>query len=189
MCNEILFNSKQSEQLEQSQQKSQEDLQNFLQDFEELHSKNRMALAFDFGFKKIGVAKGITNFKTVNPLAIIKSTQNKTNWQEIEKLVKTWKPNIFVVGIPIHNQKSSNQIAQATKGFAQKLFGKFGKTTYLVDESFSSLEAQSQLDSMEIDKGEFIDADAACVILDSFFNSHKNIFNKLDEKGWRLKNE
>ncbi|GLQ30565.1 Holliday junction resolvase RuvX [Litoribrevibacter albus] len=100
------------------------------------------ALSFDYGIKRIGVAVGQTITGTASPLPPLKAKDGIPNWQEIEKLIKEWKPDILLIGLPLNMDGSESEMSKRARKFANRLHGRFGKPFELVDERLSSEEAK-----------------------------------------------
>ena len=95
-------------------------------------------LAFDFGLKRIGVAVGEPELKTVHPL------QSVSNIDEIHSLVKEWRPARLVVGLPVR-ESGEHPFAKRVEKFARQLEGRFRLPVARVDERFTSVEAETLL--------------------------------------------
>jgi len=136
-----------------------------------LEKKIQTALGFDFGFTKIGVAFGQAVTQTASPIKILKAKEGQPNWQEVEKLLTNFKPDALVIGLPLNMDDTENTVCTAAKKFAQRLHGRFGKPTYLIDERLSSTGVSYVLE--EIGQNPYaknqIDDLAACLILETFF--------------------
>ena len=78
-------------------------------------------LGFDYGMKYTGVAVGQTITKTAKPLITLKSHSGVPNWKQISSLIKTWKPHILVVGVPLNMDGSPQQITHITLNFVEEL--------------------------------------------------------------------
>lgn len=131
-------------------------------------------LAFDFGEKRIGVAIGETMLKTAHAKTTIDTEVNDIRFAKIAKLIEEWQPNLLIVGLPTYLDGKPHQLTQLAKKFAQRLEGRFNLPVMMMDERLSSAEASQQLSEASI-KGRkqktFIDAVAAQVILQSYFDS------------------
>ena len=117
-------------------------------------------LAFDFGLKRIGVAVGEPDLKTAHPLPAV------SEFPQIEKLVKEWKPARLVVGLPVREQ-GEHPLAKRVEKFARRLEGTFHLPVARVDERFTSVEAESRLRGV---KKKAIDSVAAQLILEQYFD-------------------
>jgi len=107
--------------------------------------KGGTVLAFDFGFRKIGVAVGNTLTKTTMPLDIIYTKNGGTPWSDIESLLEEWKPLSVIVGDPINMDDTFSEMSGKARKFAQRLHGRFSVKVLMVDERLSSFEAKSFL--------------------------------------------
>ena len=101
-------------------------------------------LAFDFGSRRIGVAIGQQVTASANPLGVVKNAANGPDWTHIEALIKEWRPNRLVVGMPLHKDGSPSETSAKVDLFVQDL-GRFGIPIDSVDERYSSVEAQGLL--------------------------------------------
>ncbi|MDC0611117.1 Holliday junction resolvase RuvX [Vibrio sp.] len=136
---------------------------------------SRTIMAFDFGTKSIGSAIGQEITGTASPLKAFKATDGIPNWDDIEKQIKEWQPNLIVVGLPMDlHGKSLETITPKAKKFANRLHGRFGIEVELHDERLSTTEARAELFThggfKALKKGN-IDCQSAVVILESWFEA------------------
>ncbi|GAD30812.1 Holliday junction resolvase RuvX [Photobacterium leiognathi] len=136
-------------------------------------SQSRTVLGFDYGTKSIGVAIGQELTGTATPLAAIKANDGVPNWDNIEKLLKEWQPDLVVVGLPLDLEgKELETITPRAKKFANRVHGRFGCQVELHDERLSTVEARAELFERggyrSLSKGN-IDSQSAVVILESWF--------------------
>ncbi|WP_318510812.1 Holliday junction resolvase RuvX [Photobacterium leiognathi] len=136
-------------------------------------SQSRTVLGFDYGTKSIGVAIGQELTGTATPLAAIKANDGVPNWDNIEKLLKEWQPDLVVVGLPLDLEgKELETITPRAKKFANRVHGRFGCQVELHDERLSTVEARAKLFERggyrSLSKGN-IDSQSAVVILESWF--------------------
>jgi putative holliday junction resolvase len=122
-------------------------------------------LGFDFGLKRIGVAVGNTLIKQAQPLTVIAAATNDVKFSAIEALIREWQPARCVVGLPSHPDGAEHEMTIRCRRFANQLNGRFGVATVLVDERYSSAVISQQ-------RGELIDAQAAAIILQQYFNDY-----------------
>lgn len=125
-----------------------------------------VVIGFDYGLKRIGVAIGNAVTKESRPLKIIPWKTNEEKWREVQKLIKEWEPDGFIVGVPCHSDGRENTMTKPCKTFGRQLKGRFNKPVYFVDERFSSVEAEATHP-----ESEFIDDEAASVILQQWYLS------------------
>jgi putative holliday junction resolvase len=139
-------------------------------------SAPRVILAFDFGFRRIGVACGDTVSRSARPLKAVLADQGGVRWQDIDQLLRDWQPNLAVVGLPYNVDGTDSSMTTGARQFAAELSTRYRITVDLVDERYSSLDAQARLKSQResgarrrrVEKAD-IDAAAACVILERWF--------------------
>lgn len=121
-------------------------------------------MAFDYGTKKMGIAVGQSITGTANPLKNIAAKDGIPNWEEIEKLVSEWQPDLFIVGLPLNMDGSESEISFRAEKFARRLTGRFNIPHQTVDERLTSFEAKQFID----EKAD-VDAIAAKLILETYF--------------------
>ncbi len=122
-------------------------------------------LAFDFGLKRIGVAVGNTLLRQAEPLTVISEATNNGKFAALGKLIGEWKPAVCVVGLPSHPDGAEHEMTVRCRRFANQLEGRFGVKTALVDERYSSAVIEQR-------RGELIDAQAAAIILQQYFDDY-----------------
>ncbi len=130
-------------------------------------------LGFDYGRKRIGVATGQTITCTATPLTTIETRGDGSHWQQIDELIRQWKPDVLLVGIPFLLDGGETDMSQATRDFKQQLEQRFTLPVMLVDETLSSCQAEAVLkQQMKLDqhnKAE-IDKMAAAIIVQGWLD-------------------
>lgn len=121
-------------------------------------------LAFDFGTVRIGVALGNTLTREARPFTVIDNRVAERGFEAIGRLLATWQPQRLVVGRPLHPDGTPHEMTARCERFARRLEGRFGIPVNLVDERYSSVEAQSQSQTDDID------AEAAAIILRQYLS-------------------
>lgn len=101
-------------------------------------------LAFDFGLRRIGVAVGQTVTGSASPLGVVDNTQNGPDHGRITALVREWRPDCIVVGMPYRADGHTGDIGAAIRGFVEDL-AIYGLPVSTIDESHSSQEAEATL--------------------------------------------
>jgi putative Holliday junction resolvase len=136
----------------------------------------RLVLAFDYGRRRIGVACGDTLSRTARPLAGIANDAAGPRWDGVAAVLRDWQPALIVVGLPYNADDSEGAMARAARGFAREVETRYALEVHLIDERYSSLEAQARLRAQResgtrkrrIAKAD-VDAAAACIILERWF--------------------
>ena len=127
-----------------------------------------IVFGFDFGIKRIGIAMGNTLTGHAQPLAVLKAIDNAARFKQIGDLIEQWRPAQLVVGEPRHPDGAEHEMTLRCRRFANQLHGRFNLPVALVDERYSSAVIQAK-------RGEIIDAKAAAIILQQYFDEHANI--------------
>lgn len=102
-------------------------------------------LAFDYGTKNIGLACGQTISNSANALAPLKAKDGIPDWQQVEKVLKEWQPDLVLVGLPLNMDDSESELSTRARKFANRLHGRFGVKVEMVDERLSSFEAKGEV--------------------------------------------
>ena len=127
-------------------------------------------VAFDFGEKKIGVAVGQTSTYTSSPLQVIFNNHDKVNWNEISVLLEEWKPELILVGKPLNMDGTDSEMMKKVDAFYKKLESLYDAKFEYVDERLTTFEARDILKENNV---ETVDANAAKILIDNWFNRNK----------------
>ena len=135
---------------------------------------SRTVLAFDFGTKSIGVAVGQEITGTASPLPALKARDGIPDWDHIGKLIKEWKPDILIVGLPLNMDGTEQEMTQRARKFANRLHGRFRVAVETCDERLTTTDAKSMLFELggykKLTKDK-VDSVSACVIFASWNES------------------
>lgn len=135
---------------------------------------NQTILAFDFGTSSIGCAVGQSVTGTAQGLPAFKAQDGIPNWENIEKVIKEWQPNLLVVGLPLNMDGTEQPLTLRAKKFANRLNGRFNIPTVLQDERLTTVEARQEIFERggykALKKGK-VDSISACLILESWFEN------------------
>ena len=101
-------------------------------------------LAFDYGLRRIGVAVGQTITGSASPLGIVDNGDRGPDHARIEALIKEWRPNRIVVGLPLHADGSPGELVPTVRAFMRDL-EQYGLPVAEIDERHSSQEAEAAL--------------------------------------------
>ena len=145
-----------------------------------LNKGQRTLLGFDFGTKRIGIAIAQEITGTANPLTTVTAIKHKPDWESISRIITEWRPDLLVVGLPLHMDGSEQPMTQAARRFSNQLNGRYQIPVALMDERLSSNEAESILNEQSgfrstvfQDKAQ-IDMISAQLILQSWMSLQKN---------------
>ena len=95
--------------------------------------KPQSLLGFDYGLKQIGVANGQTITSSAQGLTILSAVDGIPDWSAVEKLLKEWKPDLVVVGLPLNMDDSESELSARARKFARRLQGRFSVDVEMVD--------------------------------------------------------
>lgn len=133
-------------------------------------SKPLLLMAFDFGLKRIGVAFGNGLTKTAQAVGVVQAEDDESRFAAIEKLIKEWQPEGFVVGVPRKTDGTDSDLTARCEKFARQLTGRFGKPCETVDERYTSAIVESCMGGAKArDQKGRVDMGSACLILEQFF--------------------
>ena len=121
------------------------------------------------------MASGQSITGTASPLPELKARDGKPDWPAVEALVAQWKPDAFVVGLPLNMDGSESAMSARARKFARQLEGRFGVPCHLIDERLSSREARdigrahAEMRGKGFSSRKVIDSFAAQLLLESWF--------------------
>ena len=127
-------------------------------------------IAFDYGEKKIGVAVGQTSTNTSSPLKVIFNNHGKVNWDEINLLLNEWNPDLIILGKPLNMDGTESEVMKKVDKFYNYLMKIYKARYEYVDERLTTFEAKEILKD---NKAELVDANAAKILIDNWFNINK----------------
>lgn len=132
-------------------------------------------MGFDFGTKRSGVAMGQRITGTANGIGCISARDGIPNWEQLDKLVDEWKPDAFVVGLPINMDGTASEMSRRANKFSNRLCARYARPSFTIDERLSTFAAKEEAKAQG-HKGHYksdpVDALAAQFILESWF--HEN---------------
>lgn len=131
-----------------------------------------LAMGFDFGLHKIGIATGQLITKSATPLTIITAQGGKPNWEQLDPIMEQWKPDALVVGRPLNMDDSESELSRLSEKFARRLYGRYDINPKMMDERLSTREAQELAKEQGL-KGP-VDALAAAIILQDWMYGNPN---------------
>ena len=108
------------------------------------HSSPETIVAFDFGLRRIGVAVGQDVTGSASPLGVINNGETGPDFAGIESLLKEWRPDRLVIGMPLHIDGTPGDLEPTILEFVDAL-ERFGLPIARVDERHTSQEAEQAL--------------------------------------------
>ena len=121
-------------------------------------------MAFDYGTKRIGVAVGNSLTKSAQNLPIVLNANEEQRFAAIGKIIAKWAPDAIAVGLPLHPDGAEHVMTQKARRFGQQIGGRYSKPVYFVDERYSSVVLEG-----DVQYQESLDSHAAAIILEQFF--------------------
>ena len=85
---------------------------------------------------------GNTLTRRAHPLVTIDGERSDQRFAAIAALVAEWQPGALVVGLPTHADGSEHAMTQRAQRFARQLEGRFALPVVMVDERWTTQDAQ-----------------------------------------------
>ena len=98
-------------------------------------------LGFDYGARRIGSAVGNRISGSASALAVIANSTQGPDWARVDALVREWRPQALIVGLPLTLTGAEQRNSEAARAFASVLEDRYRLPVRLVDERLSSHEA------------------------------------------------
>jgi len=122
-------------------------------------------LAFDYGEKRVGVAVAHSIARFPRPLVTL--ANGDALYEEIAKIIQNENAKRLVVGLPRNMDGSLGQQTERCEAFGTALAALFDMPVEYVDETLSSVSAETFMGSLN-GKSMGLDAVAAAVILERY---------------------
>jgi putative Holliday junction resolvase len=135
----------------------------------------RRVIAIDLGARRIGVA--ITDALRISalPHATIERHGGQRDLDAIAAVVKEVDAELVVLGLPLSPEGEEGRAAKSAQTFAERLRAAIPVPVDLIDESFSTVEAEDVLLAADLSRArrrEVVDRVAAAVILRRWMDAH-----------------
>lgn len=130
-------------------------------------------LGLDLGTRTLGVAISDKLNLIASPLTVIKFTDYKEIWPELDKIIKDNEVTTLVLGLPKNMNNSEGFAAARSKGFRKALKDRYQMEAIMIDERLSTREAENILISgnmRRVKRKKVIDGVAATIILENYLN-------------------
>lgn len=98
-------------------------------------------IGFDYGARRIGAALGNRISASARALDVIANGSNGPDWLRIDALLREWRPDALLVGLPLTMDAGEQANSQGARAFAAALQVRSKLPIMLVDERLSSREA------------------------------------------------
>ena len=140
--------------------------------------ERQTVLAFDIGLKRTGVASGQTLTHSAHPAGQLSVKNGRFEWPKLDDVLHKWRPQLIVIGDPKTNDPHLNKAINRFKSYIQQ---QHKLPIVEISETLSSVAANTELADAELHarqrrlnhehKTQLRDQIAACLILESYFNS------------------
>jgi putative pre-16S rRNA nuclease len=133
-------------------------------------------LGLDIGARRIGVALSDESATLASPLLVYERTKLKTDLESILEIANSNGCETIVVGYPLELSGKIGFSARKIIDFVKKLELLFSGNIELIDERFSTKEAERVLISSNVrreKRKKVIDKIAATIILQTFLDTNK----------------
>jgi putative Holliday junction resolvase len=136
----------------------------------------KIVVAIDFGLRRIGIASGDTLTRAAHPRSTVSNGPHGPDWRALERVLADTRPARIAVGEPYNADGSASPLTEAARRFASELATRSSLPVDLVDERWSSQDAEERLRSQRASgerkrrvTREAVDAAAAAIILERWF--------------------
>jgi putative Holliday junction resolvase len=133
-------------------------------------------LALDIGERRIGVAVSDELGTLAQPLTVVQRQGVAKDVVCIAQLVREQGAETVVVGLPFTLRGEQAQAAQKVQAFVTHLRGALAVPVVLIDERFSTAEADRRMREANVRRGDRrqgVDAVAAALILERYLNRQR----------------
>jgi putative Holliday junction resolvase len=133
----------------------------------------RRVIGIDLGTRRIGVAVTDGLGLTAQPHATLARHGGKRDLEAIGAVVREFDAERVVLGLPLSPEGEVGRAARSAQAFAERLRAALAIPVDLVDESFSTVEAEEILLRADLSRArrkEVVDRLAAAVILQRWLN-------------------
>lgn len=132
-------------------------------------------IGFDYGARRIGVAVG-NRLSGARGLQVVANGANGPEWPRIDTLLRDWRPQCLLVGLPLTLDGGEQGNSRAARDFAAILQQRYGLSIHLVDERLTSHDAARRFAERRADgrarrkHAANLDADAAALIVETWLS-------------------
>ena len=133
-------------------------------------------VALDFGLRRIGIASGDTLTRAARPRGAIGNGPAGPDWTNLQRILDDVRPARIAVGESYNADGSASALTEIARRFAAELRQRSSLPVDLVDERWSSQDAEERLRAARASglkkrrvTAEDVDAAAAAVILERWF--------------------
>jgi putative Holliday junction resolvase len=136
----------------------------------------RRVIGIDLGTRRIGVAVTDGLGLTAQPHATLARHGGQRDLEAIGAVVRAFDAERVVLGLPLSPEGEVGRAARSAQAFAERLRAALAVPVDLIDESFSTVEAEEVLLQANLSRArrkEVVDRLAAAVILQRWLNRER----------------
>jgi len=129
-------------------------------------------MGFDYGTRRIGIAVGNMISRSARALEVLANGERGPDWTRLETLLREWRPDALLVGLPLTVNDSEQVVSRAARKFATELETRYRLPVTFVDERHSSREAAQRFaerragGAAKRKHAATLDAEAAAIIVE-----------------------
>ena len=129
-------------------------------------------IGFDYGTRRIGIAVGNMISRSARALEVLANGERGPDWTRLEALLREWRPDALLVGLPLTVNDSEQVTSRAARNFAAELQTRYRLPVTFVDERHSSREAAQRFaerragGAAKRKHAAALDAEAAAIIVE-----------------------
>ncbi len=134
-------------------------------------------MSIDYGDARTGVAVCDRLEMLASPVEVIHSDYEPKVIARIKDICASYKPDLFVVGLPKNMNASVGERAEKCIAFAENLKNETGIETVMWDERLTTVSAHNYLNNTNTrgqKRKNVVDAVAATIILEDYLSFRKN---------------
>lgn len=133
-------------------------------------------LGIDYGDARVGVAVSDVLGFMATGVKTIQNRGTKKLLEELDEVLKEYKPEKIVIGLPKNMDGTEGFRVDATKEFAEELKAIYNGEIIFQDERLTTVGATRYLDTTNTrgkKRKAVLDTVSACLILEQYLNSNK----------------
>ena len=146
----------------------------------------KRVVAIDLGTRRMGVAVTDGLGLTAQPHATIERHGGQRDLDAVAAVVRQFDAGTIVLGLPLDPEGNVGRAARAAQAFGERLRVFLGIPVVLIDESFTTVEAEEVLIAADLSRArrkQVVDRVAASLILRRWLESEAQVVRAPDVAG------
>ena len=83
-----------------------------------------LALGFDYGKRRVGIAVGSAVSGSAQPLTTLTHREGMPDWAALDAVMAEWRPHALVVGLPWNVDGQTQKMTNRARNFAEEIWGR-----------------------------------------------------------------